>query len=70
MSRRSNSAAPVAPRGKAFAVVRTDHVVGGKILLVKVASGIADRSDADRLCANIDQRLSPTVILVDKAAAA
>lgn len=55
----------IAPRGKAFAVVRLNHVVGGKVLPVIVASGMATRGQADNVVRGIDPRLSPAVVLLD-----
>lgn len=56
----------IAPRGKSFAVVRMNHVAGGKVLPVIVAIGWKSRADATRFCANVDERLSPAVVLVDE----
>jgi hypothetical protein len=56
----------IAPRGKSFAVVRLNHVVGGKVLPVVVESGWKSRVDANRFCGNVDERLSPAVVLVDE----
>lgn len=59
----------IAPRGKAFAVSRKTHVVGSIAIPVKDIIGTARfdlRRDAERAAAEIDWRLNPTVILVDK----
>lgn len=56
----------IAPRGKSFAVVRMNHVTGGKVLPVIVESGWKSRADASGFCRNVDERLSPAVVLVDE----
>jgi GMP synthase PP-ATPase subunit len=60
-----STAVTIAPRGKVFAVVRMNHVVGDKVLPVIVKSGMLTRAEADSVASAVDARLSPTVILID-----
>jgi len=56
----------VAPRGKAFAILRCDHVVGGRILPVLMPGRWKTRADAENALAAVDERLTPRLYLVDE----
>jgi hypothetical protein len=59
------AAVTIAPRGKAFKVVRLDHVVGGRVLPMFTPGAWQARADADAAAKRIDERLRPTVVLID-----
>ena len=63
------TAVTVAPRGKAFVVLRCDHVAGGRILPLVMPGRWATRAEADKAAAAVDERLTPTVCLVDAVCA-
>lgn len=69
MSARIPTAVTIAPRGKAFAVLRCDHVAGGRILPLVMPGRWMSRAEADKAAAAVDDRLSPTVCLVDAVCA-
>jgi hypothetical protein len=59
------TAVTVAPRGKVFRTVRMNHVVGGRVLPVLLHGSWTLRAEADAAANRIDQRLQPSVVLVD-----
>ncbi|WP_128000379.1 hypothetical protein [Piscinibacter defluvii] len=66
MSARIPTQVKIAPRGKAFAVLRCDHVAGGRIVPLKMPGRWLTRADAEKAAASVDERLSPRVFLVDE----
>lgn len=66
MSARIPTEVTIAPRGKAFAIMRCDHVAGGRILPVLMPGRWKTRADADKALAAVDERLTPRVHLVDE----
>ncbi|HNU11729.1 MAG TPA: hypothetical protein PKJ45_10285 [Rubrivivax sp.] len=66
MSARIPTEVTIAPRGKAFAVLRCDHVTGGRILPLMMPGRWKTRAEADRAASAVDERLSPRVFLVDE----
>lgn len=66
MTRRIPTAVTIAPRGKAFQVVRCNIAAGPGQVMQHVGRPTLVRAEADRLADSIDWRLSPAVILVDK----
>ena len=66
MSARIPTEVTVAPRGKAFAILRCDHVVGGRILPVLMPGRWKTRADAENALAAVDERLTPRLYLVDE----
>lgn len=69
MSARIPTEVTVAPRGKAFAILRCDHVAGGRILPVLMPGRWKTRAEADKAATAVDERLTPRVHLVDEARA-
>lgn len=58
----------IAPRGKAFRLVRLNEVVGDKVLPVLIPGRYLTRSAADTAVKRIDPRLKAAVVLIDELA--